>query len=72
MDKEKSVTKSGRPAIGPLFAWAVGLTALGFAAARRANNLRWPSTNSVVRLWVIDDAELTASCKRERTQVTVY
>jgi hypothetical protein len=37
------------------------LCALAFPEATNDNNLRWPSSNSDEKLWVIDDAELMVS-----------
>jgi hypothetical protein len=37
------------------------LCALVFPEATSANSLRWPSSNSDEKLWVIDDAELMVS-----------
>lgn len=57
------VTILGRPAMRPLVACiAAGLNALGFPAATIARSLRCPSNNSLVRLCVIDEAELIVSC----------
>jgi len=42
------------------------LCALAFPEATSANSLRWPSSNSDEKLWVIDDAELMVSWEIEK------
>lgn len=62
--KERLHTISCRPANGPLLNCVTkGFTAFEFApAAAIARIWRWPSANSPLRVFVIDDAELIASC----------
>lgn len=64
-------TISGRPGRGPLVCWiVVGLVVFVFPEATRASSFRWPSTNSVVRFWVIDKEELMVSCAHRTAEVT--
>lgn len=50
------------PPIGPLMGCkALVLCVVAFPEATSANSLRWPSSNSDEKLWVIDDAELMVS-----------
>ena len=61
-----NITISGSPLIGPLLGIAIGF-AFVFPVTR-AKILRWPSANSLARFWVIDEAELIASCKNKTKQ----
>jgi hypothetical protein len=60
--KSEGFGTSGGPVIGPLLGCKTFVfCALAFPDVTSANSLRWPSSNSDVRLWVIDDAEVIVS-----------
>jgi len=62
-----SAFTSWGPPIGPLTGCKeLVLCALTFPEATSANSLRWPSSNSDEKLWVIDDAELMVSWEIEK------
>lgn len=68
--EKENFTISGSPPIWPLFCcMPIGFNPFGFAETS-AKILRWLSANSLVRFWVIDDAELIASCKNDQQAQT--